>query len=82
MFQTIGEKIEIAGVYKNAAFFPKKMKWRQRILVIEKITLITEIRDGHIKKRMYSFVNKTNLYRVVFNRETEIWILEEIWFEG
>ncbi|MEP7167689.1 MAG: hypothetical protein ABI758_06980 [Candidatus Woesebacteria bacterium] len=81
MFQRIDEKVEVAGVYKAATFVPKKIKWGKKVLLIEKVTLISDIRDGAIRKRMYSLLCGGELYRVVFNRDTEIWILEEIWTE-
>lgn len=81
MFQIIGEKIIVAGVYKNAIFLPKKFSWRDKTYLIEQITLISQIRDGQVKKRLYSVLSQKTLYRLLFNRDTEIWTLEEIWVE-
>jgi hypothetical protein len=79
MFQIISEKIEVAGVYQNAHFIPKKIQWRKKIILIKEITLISDIRDGQVRKRMYSVMCGNELYRIIFNRDTEIWTLEEIW---
>lgn len=81
MFQTIGENIEVGGVYRHGHFVPKKFKWKQTVYPIEEITLIAEIRDGQIKKRQYSVLSHTTLYRLLFNRDTENWTLEEIFIE-
>lgn len=81
MFQTIGEKVAVAGVYSRGAFLPKKIQWGERILVIAEITLITDIKDGLVKKRMYSLLSGKELYRLIFNRDTETWVLEEVWVE-
>lgn len=81
MFQTIGERVEVIGSYSKGPFYPKKMKWNGRIFAIEKVTLISDIRDGDVKKRLYSFTSGKDLYRLMFNRETENWMLEEIWVE-
>jgi hypothetical protein len=81
MFQTIHEKISVAGVYQNSRFIPKKFSWRERVYLVDTITLVSDIRDGAVKKRMYSIMCKRNLYRLVFNRETEIWMLEATWCE-
>lgn len=81
MFQTIDEKVNVVGLYSGGKFLPKKIQWGERLLVIEEITLVSEIREGGVKKRMYSVVCGRELYRLVFNRETELWILEEIWVE-
>ena len=68
-------------MYKQTAFIPKKIKWGERILLIQEITLVSEIRDGKVKKRLYSVLCGKDLYRLLFDRETEIWTLEEIWVE-
>ena len=81
MFQRIDEKVDIIGLYTKGHFLPKKMKWNGRVFPIDKITLVTEVRDGEVKKRLYSFVSGKDLYRLLFNRETEMWVLEEIWVE-
>lgn len=81
MFQRIDEKIEVLGIYSKAKFIPKKIKWKEKVFLVEEITLISELRDGLVKKRLYSIVSGGNLYRLMFNRETEIWVLEEVWME-
>lgn len=79
MFQTIGEKVAVIGVYQNSRFVPKKFLWRNSIIRVEMITLISDIRDGMVRKRIYSVLSQQTLYRLLFNRETEIWTLEETW---
>lgn len=81
MFQTIGEAISVAGVYDAHTFVPKKFQWKKKVYLIEEITLISEIRDGQIKKRLYSVLCGKQLYRLLFNRATEHWTLEELWVE-
>lgn len=82
MYQTISEKVAVAGIYNFGVFTPKKMQWNSRIYPIEQITLITETKDGGVASRIYSVVSKGNVYRLHFNRSTEIWILQEVWYEG
>jgi hypothetical protein len=81
VFQTIGEPIVVAGVYQSFHFIPKKFKWGSREYLIDEITLISNIKDGGVKKRLYSVLSGPNLYRLEFNRETEQWLLQEIWCE-
>lgn len=81
MYQIIGETIWVAGVYKHAQFTPKKFKWRQREFSITQITLISDTRDGTVKKRLYSVVSGNEVYRLEFNRESEQWYLQELWVE-
>lgn len=81
MYQTIAEPIAVAGVYQHFRFIPKKFKWGSREYLIDQITLISDIKDGGVKKRLYSVLSGLNLYRLEFNRETEQWLLQEIWCE-
>lgn len=81
MFQTIGETIDVIGVYTKGTFIPKKFRWNKRVFPIDDITLTTRIRDGQTQKRMYSVLSKRTLYRLLFDRDTENWKLEEIWVE-
>jgi hypothetical protein len=84
MYQTIAEPIAVIGRYSarpGAVFQPVKFQWRQRTYLIEKITLLTEIKDGLTRSRMYSVLVKGTLYRLLFNRELQKWSLEEVWVE-
>lgn len=80
-YQTIHEKIAVAGVYANATFIPKKIRWGKKVLPVETITMSAEVRDGAVRTRMYSIVSLGTMYRVSFNRDTEQWFLEEVWCE-
>jgi hypothetical protein len=82
MYQTIHEKVAVAGVYDKALFLPKKLKWHGRELRISKVTFANDYKDGGVRWRMYSVMAGGNLYRLSFNRETEVWMLEEVWHEG
>ncbi|MBD3250308.1 MAG: hypothetical protein GF381_01940 [Candidatus Pacebacteria bacterium] len=82
MYQTIHERIEVIGVYKQAQFKPVKFQWQQKIMLIDQITLVSDFKDGQVKKRTYSVQVGVDLYRLEFNRETEVWWLEEVWVDG
>jgi len=82
MYQTIHEKIAVAGVYDQAKFVPRKFKWKGRELVISQLTFLNDYKDGGVSLRMYSVMAGGNLYRLSFNRSTEVWMLEEMWYEG
>ena len=82
MFQSIKEKIAVLGVYDKGTFVPKKFKWHTREYKVEEITIASDIKDGGVRKRIYSVLSQGQLYRLSFNREGEIWSLEEIWHEG
>lgn len=81
MYQKIHEEIKVAGVYKNHTFQPFKFLWKNRQLKIDQITLASDVKDGMIKKRFYSVLVGKDIYRILFNRETETWILDEVWVD-
>lgn len=81
MYQTVNEEIEVLGVYQKSRFIPKKFKWKNAVLPIKEITISNDVRDGLIKKRLYSVLSGANLYRIEFNRESEKWQILEIWCE-
>ena len=81
MYQIIHERIEVAGVYKNARFEVRKFLWKDREFKVSEVTLVSDVRDGAARLRWYSVVAKGTVYRIIFNRETEVWWLEEVWVE-
>ncbi len=73
MYQTIHEKIAVVGVYAQAQFTPRKFKWSSRTYVIDQITLTSDVKDGGVRKRIYSVLSGADFFRLEFNRETEVW---------
>jgi hypothetical protein len=82
MYQTIGETISVAGWYLKGHFKPVKFKWRNHTYPISETTLTSEIKDGGVRKRLFSVMAENNLYRLEFDRDLETWELSEVWFEG
>lgn len=81
MFQTIHEQCAVVGVYDQGAFQPRKFLWKRREYLVEQVTLVTDFKDGGIRKRMYSLVSGATVYRLVFDRTSEKWFIEEVWYE-
>jgi hypothetical protein len=81
MYQTIHEVVAVAGVYTQAKFTPKKFQWRTKSYQVDQITLSSNIKDGGVRFRTYSVMSGGNLYRLLFNRDDETWLLEEVWCE-
>lgn len=82
MYQTIHENIAVLGVYNRSNFVPKKFKWNDKSIKIDSINLQSDIKDGGVRYRYYS-VSDTHgtVYRLSFNRETEEWLLAELWVD-
>ncbi len=81
MYQAINEQIDVIGIYRKHQFLPKKFRWQQRVLKIDEVTLVNDVKDGQIDKRFYSVVAADNVYRLEFNRTTEEWKLVQVWVE-
>lgn len=81
MYQKISETVAVAGVYSASKFSPKKFQWRGRSFVISAVHSVHDFRDGTVKKRRFSVMAEKNLYLLEFNRDTETWLLEQIWVE-
>jgi hypothetical protein len=81
-YQAIDVPIKVVGRYRpGQGFIPVKFHWQDRTLAITRITLQSDLKDGEIKKRWYSVLVGSELYRIEFNRESEQWRLKEIWVE-
>lgn len=81
MYQTIHEQVDVAGIFRQGLFQPKKFRWQGQIYQIDQITLQANLRDGGIRQRTYGVMSGANLYRLLYNRENEEWFLEEVWCE-
>lgn len=75
MFTPIEEPILVGGVYTQSSFLPRVFLWRQRKYPVNKITLISDIKDGAVRQRVYSVLSGEVLYRLLFDREKERWQL-------
>ncbi len=80
-YESINEQIDMVGSYTQGKFKPKKFRWHRRVLNIDRITLQSDIKDGGVKKRLFSVVVDKEVYRLEFNRDSEQWWLKEIWVE-
>ena len=87
MYQTIGESIETAGVFRHSHFPPTVFYWHGRRYPIKKITMTSEVKDGGVRKRWYSVLasetalQNPTLFRLEYNRESEQWLVMEVWVE-
>ena len=69
MLTQIDEPIIVAGVYEKASFFPRVFLWQSQKYKVEKITLVSEIKDGSVRQRVYSVISGDVLYRLKFYLE-------------
>lgn len=69
------------GVYSSGKFEPRKFLWRHKEYVISQVTFRHDRKNGGRKQRMYSVESQGTVYRILFDRDTEEWMLEELWVE-
>lgn len=81
MFTKINEQVAVVGTYNHSTFIPKKFLWRDKVLKVDELTFVSDSREGSIKNRVYSVVSGGNVYRLHFNRETEEWMIAEVFCE-
>jgi len=81
MHQIIHETITVAGIFQQASFKPVWFIWKQRRLKINDITLISDIKEGSVKKTVYSVQAQDNIYRLDYYFLTQDWFLESIWID-
>lgn len=81
MYQTIHEEIKVAGVFWQGRFEPRRFQWRQRVYRVERVTLRVSIKDGGVRWQRWAVVSGANVYRLLYNFESQVWWLEEIWLE-
>lgn len=82
MYQTIHEMIDVAGLFLQGKFIPKKFRWNGRSYPIDKVTIVADFRDGGRPQRQYSVLSGANVYRLLYERDSEHWFVEEVWCEG
>ncbi len=82
MYQRLHETVVVAGVYHHSQFEPVWFDWQQKRYQIKQVTLVTDVKDGGVNKRLYSVQAGNDIYRLEFNRDTDDWILKAVWIEG
>ncbi len=81
MFTQINEPVEVQGTFSTRGFVPRRFRWRNQIRVVEEVTLAIDEKNGVTKHRFYSVRSGTSVYRLDFNRESDLWRLLEVYCE-
>lgn len=83
MYQTLHEEVSVAGIFSRGKFIPKRFKWKYRDFTISEVTLVSDSKDGGVRKRWFSVLTQDkNVFRLVFNQENYHWWVEEVWIDG
>ena len=80
MNEIINEKVGVLTIFdaKNGITLPKKVKWRNRIYLIEKIGYHHKVRDGRKLLHIFSVANTSIALKLCLDTENLHWILEEV----
>ena len=81
MYHTVDEAIDVVGSYGHGKKKKKKFRWGKRVLMIDQVTMQSDINDGRVRNRLVSATVGNEVYRLEFNRESEQWYLREMWVE-
>lgn len=81
MYQEINEPVQVIGTYDGHGFKPKKFHWRHQTYPISEITWQSDVKDGGVHLRHYSVMVGAQLYRLIFHRDLEHWVLAQLWTE-
>ena len=84
MYQTIHEDVEVAGVFKQGQFVPKRFLWAKNQYDIQEITMKIKILEYGEATLIYSCMIRQiqAVARLSFNLKSHHWKIEEIWNEG
>lgn len=80
MVQKISESVsvDLAFNHKTLRVSPKKIIWRKRVYLVEKLGLHHTYWEGRTLYHVFSVATKTLFLRLVLNTETLHWRLEEV----
>ncbi len=81
MYQTIHETIKVGGIFHQAQFKPLWFVWQEKRFDINEITLISDLKNGKVKKKLFSVLANDNLYRLDYCPADQTWFLEQIWVD-
>jgi hypothetical protein len=81
MYQIIGEKVAVLGIYDQGRFTPHKFKWRAQTFLISELCSRHNFKDGGVRKQRFSVKAKGTVFLLEFNQDIETWNLEQIWVE-
>lgn len=79
MFTLINEKVTVAGVYTGGTFIPRWFIWKGKKTTTHKATYAGEYCEGQNVMRCYSFYCSGAIYRILFNKTRDEWILREVY---
>lgn len=81
MYEKVGEKIEVLGIFKGGSVVPQLFKLKRKVIKINKVHLSYQKREGKFINYYYSAETERGVFKLKFNNETLVWEAEEVWTE-
>ena len=82
MFQTLGDRVSVLGIFKSGKLKPLRFFWKNKTFPISHITTTYCIKDGEVQKEVFAVKSFGNIYKLVYIPKDYSWILEEVFLEG
>ena len=80
-FEKISQKIEVVMIFKKDEAVPYFLKWNNRHYKIEKVNMVNKFWRGETLFYHFYVSDDANTFKLLFDTETLIWRLEEVYSE-
>lgn len=81
MYEQLDEPVETFVQFKNGKTIPRSFTWRGKKHEIEKVGLLYERQNGRVNRHYFSVLSGGALYKLYFDTERLLWVLEEVYVE-
>jgi hypothetical protein len=80
-YTEIGEKIKVMAIFKNGTIFPYIFDWGKKRLLIDRVNLAYQEREGSSINYFFAIEAKGLVGKLRYNNVSFVWTLLEIWQE-
>ena len=77
----LNDPIEVIVTFTQKGPKPYALKWGKKNYIVEKINLVYEQKTGDGKLVYFSVTSQANYFKLVFDTNTLLWHLEEVYHE-
>jgi hypothetical protein len=82
MYKDVGEKLKVLAIFDNGQVSPKILRWGKRKLLIKKVNLEYQEREGRSINYYFAVeTDKDDVLKIKYNNENLAWTIEEVWEE-
>jgi hypothetical protein len=74
----INEPIDVIAKFSKGSITPLIFKYKSRVIKIESVDLKYDLHQDKVNFSSFSVLANGNSYKINYNDQTHLWILEEI----